>query len=79
MPKIDKLYAWIISDKNENDEGVPAFKIGDQVMPLMGADLERAVSFEQIAQNLANGTGKTIRLVRSTGLEVVKELKPEKK
>ena len=76
MPKITELYAWVMADKDVNDEGVPAIKLGDMAMPLMGADRQRAVSLRATAQDIADQLGKPIKLVRSTSLEVVEILNP---
>ncbi len=80
MPRIDKLYAWVIAHKDEDDEGVPAVEMPDRyVMPLMGADMPRVESMQQIVQDLANSEGKPIKLIRSTGIEVVEIVYPEAK
>lgn len=79
MPKITQLYAWVVADKDENDEGVPAFAMGEMVMPLMGADIQRAADLRDTAQDCADQINKPIKLLRSTGLEVVEVLEPKKK
>lgn len=79
MPRITELYAYVAADADEDDEGVPAFPAPDgTLMPMMGADMERAESLKAWAQKAANQLGKPVRLVRSTGLEVVETLQPEK-
>lgn len=78
MPKITELYAYVVPDKDEDDEGVPALLGSDKMYyPLMGADFKRAESLLRWAQQVANETGKTLKLVRSTGLEVIKTIEPE--
>lgn len=78
MPKITELYAYVIADADEDDEGVPAF-LGPESMyyPLMGADMSRAVALREMAQRMANTAGKPIKLMRSTGLELVETIEPE--
>lgn len=81
MPKITELYAWVIADKDENDEGVPCVAtpppLPPGVMPLMGAAVERARSLRVLAQMAADMRGKPIRLVRSRGeLEVIEVVQP---
>ena len=72
MPKIEELYAFVVADTNEDDEGVPAFKGPDGTyMPMMGADLERAQQLRPMAETLVSIYGKPIKLIRSTGIEVV--------
>ena len=82
MPKITELYAWVLADKDENDEGVPAqtvtmFDGRRCMMPLMGADAVRAEGLRPMAQGMANLAGKPLKLIRSIGLEVVGEVKPD--
>jgi hypothetical protein len=78
MPKITELYAYVATDKDENDEGVPAIRLGDTVLPLMGADMEHMVGrLREVAQSEANRTGKEIKLIKSTGIEVVETIRPE--
>lgn len=77
MPKIMELYAYVMADKDDNDEGAPAVE-GPHAMvwPLMGADLERARGLREIAMRVARERGKCIKLVRSMGLEVVEVIEP---
>ncbi len=78
MPRIEHLYAYVVADKNEDDEGVPAFMdSGGFWMPLMGADRMRADSIKHQAQLLANKSGKPIKLIRSTGIEIVEVINPD--
>jgi hypothetical protein len=77
MPKITELYAYVVADTGEDDEGVPAF-MGPEMawMPLMGADRERAESLRPFAAQMAKQLGKPIKLIRSTGIEVVEVVEP---
>lgn len=78
MPRIEELYAFVIADKDEDDEGVPALRIGNNILPLMGADLERMRGrLHEVAQSEANRTGKPIKLIKSTGIEVIETIEPE--
>lgn len=78
MPKITELYAYVVADKDEDDEGVPGFSSGGWLLPMMGADRERAESLRFIAEKMSNDSGKTIKLVRSTALEVVETIEPRR-
>ncbi len=78
MPKIDRIYAWVVADKDENDEGVPAFASQIGPMPMVGADYPRAESMVKIAQDMANQTGKPIELRVFTEMTTVKIVRPEK-
>ena len=59
---IDKLYAWV-SDEGGGAEGVIAWRFGDTMMPLVGADRDRIESFRGHAQKTAQLTGRKVRLV----------------
>lgn len=77
MPRITELYAYVIADADEEDEGVPAFLgPGSMWMPMMGADLERAEQLRSRAEAMAAASGKPVKLVRSTALEVVETIQP---
>lgn len=77
MPRITDLFAWVVADTDENDEGVPAFTAANGLMmPLMGADLERAESLRREAQRVAAITGKPVKLIHSTGIEVLETVTP---
>ena len=76
MPKITELYAYVVADSGPDDEGVPAFMTGSTFMPMMGADMERAEQLRGQAQALADTYGKTVKLVRSTGIELVETIEP---
>jgi hypothetical protein len=76
-PRIVELYAYVMADADEDDEGVPAFlDVGGRWMPMMGTDLERAEQLRATAEMLAALSGKPIKLVRSTGLELVDTIEP---
>jgi hypothetical protein len=76
MPKITELYAYVVADADENDEGVPGFSSNGWLLPMMGADYQRAESLREQAELIANAHGKSVKLIRSTGIEVVEIIKP---
>jgi hypothetical protein len=77
MPRITELYAYVVADSGPDDEGVPAFLgPGGAWMPMMGADIERAESLRPEAEKVARLLGKPVKLVRSTGIEVIDEVLP---
>lgn len=77
MPRIVELYAYVVADADEDDEGVPAFVgLDGSWMPMMGADMERAEQLRSRAQFWATESGKPIKLIRSTGIEVVEVIEP---
>lgn len=80
MPKITELYAFVVADTGPDDEGVPAFQSpGGTLMPMIGADMERAASLRPMAQQMADILGKRVKLIRSTGIEVVEVIQPSER
>ncbi len=77
MPRIDKLYAFIVEDSGPEDEGVPGFNADGQWFPLMGADLGRIDSLRPVAQAVANTIGKPMRLCVFKGRELVEVIEPK--
>lgn len=77
MPQITDLLAWIGTDEDgPDDEGVPIVRTLHGPMLLMGASAEIVQSWRPLAQKVADVTGRSIRLVRCTALEVVEVLEP---
>lgn len=70
MPKIERLYAFVTEDTGPDDEGVisaPAAVHGPfhthVPMPLVGADQGRVEALQPIAQQIADATGKPVKLL----------------
>lgn len=79
MPKVTELWAWVVADTDEDDEGVPAFLGPDGFWgPMIGADRDRALSLKPEAQKIADTLGKPVTLRRSLYLEDVLTVKPRK-
>ena len=49
---------------------------GNMPMPMMGADMERAEQLRERAQAVADMYGKPLKLIRSTGIELVETIEP---
>ena len=64
MPKITELFAFIVADQNEEDEGVITFKSGDEWVPMLGTDMKRIESLRPIADTIAYQMGKSYRVIR---------------
>ncbi len=74
MPKtIDALYVWVATEPN-GDEGVVAASIGEMMMPLVGADIDRVKSLRRFAEMARRESGYPIHLVRFFGREDLEEL-----
>lgn len=76
MPKIERLFAFVVEDNGPDDEGVAAFHISgsSMFMPMIGADMDRVESLKSQARLIARATGKPVKLVefsQRTELEVI--------
>lgn len=80
MPRIEKLYAFVVEDTGPDDEGVVAVQSlpGDDGLrlwlPLVGADMARVESLRPIACGIGNQIGKKVTLVQFSNrkeLEVI--------
>lgn len=73
MPhEIKSIHLFIACD--EEGEGLAAFMSGDQWIPMVAADEDRVASLKPIAKEIAQLSGKTIKLVRlseRTEVEVI--------
>ena len=74
MPKITEIFAFISIEKDLDDEGIIAWKIGDKWMPLVGADKERVDSLRQLAERTKKITGKKVTLAKFTRREDLEEI-----
>jgi hypothetical protein len=79
MPKISQLFCFAAYDKDEDDEGVPTFQSKLGPIPLMGADVTRVEQFMPIAQQIADATGKQIRIYKFSHKEQIGEVSPRSK
>lgn len=76
MPKIVELYAYVVADSGPDDEGVPTLWSGVGYLPMMGADRARADDLRAHAVAIAEQLGKPVKLIRSTGIELVETIEP---
>ena len=76
MPKIKEMFAYIAEEAGPDDEGVTCFFWAGTAMPMVGADLARMESLKPMAQAIAAGTGKKVKLVRFSHREEVEEILP---
>jgi hypothetical protein len=60
--RIERLFAFVLVD-DDGSEGVPAFRNGNMVLPMTGADMARVDELRPIAQQLADDFKKPITLV----------------
>ena len=77
MPKITEMFAFVMADAGEDDEGITAFTtsaLGS--MPMVGADMARAESLMETAQQIADHFGKPISLRKFTRMEEIRVIEP---
>jgi hypothetical protein len=79
MPKIQTIHVFIAIDKNPDDEGVVAMKVGNNWIPLVAADEARIKSLKPIAQRIATITKQKIILAKFSVRENVETINPEKR
>lgn len=60
--KIEKMYAFVVKD--EEGEGIMAFKSNNIWMPMVGADFKRVESLLPIAKELAKTSGKGFKILQ---------------
>lgn len=64
MPKIVEMYAFVATDKDENDEGIMAYFDGKSWMPMVGSDMERVESLRPFADKLSQIAGKPYKILK---------------
>ena len=74
MPKITEMFAYVMADKNKDDEGVIGFyspRVGGWV-PMVGADMDRMKSLKQEADRISEQVGKPYKILKFTLVEEIK-------
>lgn len=72
MPKITEMFAFVVYNKDTDDEGIPAFQTPNgATWPMIGADMDRITRLMPLVERLAIDMGKPIKLVKFTKLELV--------
>lgn len=75
---IEQMFAFIVRDPADGTEGVIGTMTPTGLMPLVGADPERASSLIPIAQETANLMGVTVTLALFSKRENVDSFEPNK-
>jgi hypothetical protein len=76
MPRIEQMFAFICEEQGSDDEGVVGASFGSQVLPLVGADMERVESLKPLAQSVADKLRKKIKIVVFSKREEVGLIEP---
>lgn len=74
--RIDQIFAWVITDKSDGTEGIPAWQNGGTWMPMVGADMDRMKSLRPAAQQVADMHGAEVRLTQFSTRRVIARLQP---
>ena len=74
--KIDEMWAWVMLDDTDGNEGIPAWLDGNVMMPLVGADLDMAIHLRPTAQLAASAGGHPITLRRFSEMTILETLEP---
>ena len=74
MPRIETIWAFVSVDPEDGKEGVCAARFGGMMLPLIAADPVRLEILREIAEQLVQDSGMTIRLAKFTCREDVETL-----
>lgn len=74
--KIERLFAYVATDPDDDSEGVCSVQIGQVHFPMVGADMERMNSLWPHAERIAQATGREIRLVLFDNAQVIDTINP---
>jgi len=72
--RIEEIYAYTAIDPDDNIEGIVSAQTGVGLIPLVGADIERMLSYKEVAQAAADETGAPIKLVRFSNRQEIETL-----
>lgn len=72
---IDAMYAFVVIDEN-GDEGIPAVLNHGAWLPLVGGDTARVESLMDHARQIAQHTGRSMKIYRFTNREQIGEVNP---
>lgn len=77
LPAIECLYAFVSVDAGDGNEGLVGAPLGPVgCMPMIAADEKRLEQLIPMAEAIAKKFGMTIRLIKLSHREVIKEIKP---
>lgn len=76
MPKITEMYAFVVADKDADDEGVVGVSTPNGWMPLVGADMKRMEALKPMAKDLARELKKPIRILKFTTMTEIGKISP---
>lgn len=71
---VNSVFVFVID--NPEGEGIPAMTVGQMVMPLVGADMARVDSLRPYAQELADTSGRSIKILEFSVRRLVDQIEP---
>jgi hypothetical protein len=73
MPKIKEMFAFVVADKDENDEGIMGIPTENGGwMPLVGADTDRVKSLKPFADQISKALNKPYTILHFKLINEVK-------
>lgn len=73
--RIGAVHAFVLVG-DDGEEGIPAMRVGDSMIPLVAADETRLRQLQPVAQSFADVLGTRVELVRFTIREHVEWIEP---
>jgi hypothetical protein len=71
LPRIEHLWAYVMDDPDDGNEGIIGVSFGRLMMPLIASDHVRCDEYHRYAERIAKQLGRPVRLVRfETRVEV---------
>lgn len=52
LERIESVWAWVCTDKDDNTEGIPAFDMGGKPMPMMSSRKDLIMKMRPVAEQL---------------------------
>jgi hypothetical protein len=74
--RITEVFAWVMLDPNDDNEGILATMTALGPMPLIGADRRRVEQYREAAQQMAAMAPNHIELRRFRLVEVLDRIEP---
>lgn len=72
--RISEIFAYTCIDPEDDVEGIVSAMSPMGMVPLVGADIERMLSYKPAAEEAARATGQEIKLVRFTSRQEIETL-----
>lgn len=74
--RIEKMFAYVSVDPEDDNEGVIAMKTPNGITPMVGADMARVNFFAPYAEQAAKNAGIKVRLYEFSKKTLLQEIEP---